>query len=154
MNADSARLATVIVEIRRVMRRKSAAEHGKDARSPAEREVLRYLGSNPGAGTAQIAAALRLRANTISGIVSGLTRAGLLTRTQAPHDARASRFYLGVDAEAQRLARWEGRSDVLDGALVELDAADRAAIAAAIPALERLAEGLARREADQRISSE
>ena len=154
---DIERLAAVIVELRRTMRRAGArvgrgdetgaissrdaaraplttAEPGRQrALSGSEQEVLRFVASRPGVGTSGIAAALRLRANTVSGVCSRLVRAGHLERRTDP-----AQFY-PTEATLHRRAEKAGRrAGYLAPALDRLPESDRTAIATALPALERL----------------
>ena len=156
------RLAAVIVELRRTMRRAGArvgrgddtgaissrdaaraplttAEPGRQrALTGSEQEVLRFVASRPGVGTSGIAAALRLRANTVSGVCSRLVRAGHLERRTDPDDSRAAQFY-PTEATLHRRAEKAGRrAGYLAPALDRLPESDRTAIATALPALERL----------------
>src|SRR5699024_8645606 len=103
---DPARLAAIIVEMRRALRRSlrpadqdeagtgRAAPAPPSPPSPLEAEVVRFVAAHPGAGTSAIARALRLRPNTVSGLCSTLVRSGVLRREQDPRDRRAARFQL------------------------------------------------------------
>lgn len=154
---DPERLAAIIIEMRRALRRAStpAAQQaeplarsrtddaGDDSPlSPLETEVVRYVAAHPDAGTSQIARALRLRPNTISGLCSGLVRRGSLRREQDPRDRRAARFRLTDEAAAGRERRMSSRGARLQDALALLDDEDALAIAGALPALERLIDAL------------
>ena len=155
---DPERLAATIVEMRRALRRSLRPADGEEvgpqrtepdpgpAPSPLEAEVVRYVAGHPGAGTSAIARALRLRPNTVSGLCSALVRSGVLRREQDPQDRRAARFQLTDDAAARRHRRMTSRGDRLEAALDELADEDVRAIAAAVPALERLIDAL---EAEQ-----
>ena len=162
---DPHRVATLIVELRRSLRRSAGAPvadaatpqrgrpsagphsgsaHGSGETSPrltpAEEEILRYVAAHPGRGTSAIATALRLRANTVSGLCSALTRNGFLVREADPADGRAAQFFLSPSATARRAVKMEHRSDRLSRALGQLGAQDQERIAAALPALEALAD--------------
>lgn len=156
---DPHRLAALIVELRRSLRRSAAAPQISDhsappqqARSaespssqgarltPAETEILRYVAAHPGQGTSAIATGLHLRANTVSGLCSALTRDGYLQRETDPGDRRAARFFLSPAVTARRAVKMEHRSDRLERALGRLGAEDQQRIAAALPALEALAD--------------
>lgn len=161
-SSDIERLAAVIAELRRTLRRAGAqAERRGQAgpatsegdpqvpRSPAgpgrrtaltgsELEVLRFVASHPGVGTNGIASALRLRANTVSGVCGQLIRAGHLERRTDPGDGRAAQFY-PTEATIHRRAEKTGRrAEHLASALERLPTTDHTAINAALPALERL----------------
>lgn len=151
---DTRRLADLIVELRRTLRRSAprisgtekvgeanaAAGSGRTAHTPTEQEVLRYVASHPGSGTSATAAALRLRANTVSGLCSALVLEGSLVRETDPQDGRAARFFLSPTAAARREGKMEGRSHRLGDALNGLTAEQQHRITEAIPALEALVE--------------
>lgn len=101
---------------------------------------MRYLATHPGEGTSALARALRLRANTVSGVCSALVRDGLLRREADPADGRAVRFYLSEEVAAQRERKMTHRSSRLSSALERLEAGQREQIAAAMPALEDLVD--------------
>ena len=77
---------------------------------------------------------------TLDEIVGALTDQGLLRRTPSPEDRRVAQLTLTPAAQAHLEAWRERRSAVLVGALRQLSAAERDAVAAAMPALRRLAE--------------
>ncbi|HLQ80639.1 MAG TPA: MarR family transcriptional regulator [Brachybacterium sp.] len=155
---DPERLAAIIVEMRRALRRslrpadqdEAGTERAEPAPhsppSPLEAEVVRFVAAHPGAGTSAIARALRLRPNTVSGLCSTLVRSGVLRREQDPRDRRAARFQLTDEAAARRHRRMTSQGDRLESVLDELADEDARAIAAALPALERLIDAL---EAEQ-----
>jgi DNA-binding MarR family transcriptional regulator len=106
----------------------------------AHLELLRLVGTEPGVSVAEAAVRLGLAPNTVSTLVGALTEQGLLLRTPSPHDRRVARLNLTAAAQAH-LAGWrERRSAVLVTALRQLSAAERDAVATAMPALRRLAE--------------
>jgi DNA-binding MarR family transcriptional regulator len=89
---------------------------------------------------ADAAQELRLAPNTVSTLVGKLTSAGLLTRDRGTQDARIALLTV-TDGARQRLAQWRDlRADLAGQALARLSPADRRALAAALPALLRLAE--------------
>lgn len=111
----------------------------------AQREVLRLLTLRPGLRTSEVAATLHLRANSASGLLSALVRAGWLRREQDVEDRRSARFWATEQGVGQRAGQRGTGVGALGVALRELDADDQAAIGAALPALERLVEALASR---------
>ena len=99
----------------------------------------------PGAAVAEVAEELQVAANTVSTLVRELEAAGLLERRRGRADRRVTELHLTTAAH-ERLADWGGhRQEVLEEVLGDLPAADREALAAALPALERLREALAMR---------
>lgn len=150
---DAERLAAVVVELRRTLRRANSQgltsgnsaggdRRGKKVLSDSEQEVMRYVVAHPGVGTRTIAAALRLRANTVSGVCSGLVKAGLLVRQSHPGDARVAQFFPVEEVVKRRQAKMEKRGGRLRDALFDLSSSDRQLIADALPALERLSHQL------------
>lgn len=139
---DAARLSSLIVELRRLQRSSTAVQpdHPAHQRNLAmsHREVLGQVAAHPGTGTSAIAKALQLAPNTVSSIVSSLVREGLLRRVSDERDKRATRLYLTEQAAARRASRWDRRESAVEAALELLDPDDRAAIGAALPALQAL----------------
>jgi DNA-binding MarR family transcriptional regulator len=118
----------------------------QDPLPPAQSELLRLAASMPGITVADAAQELRLAPNTVSTLVGKLTAAGLLTRSRDSQDARVALLTI-TDAAGQRFTQWRDlRSDLAERALARLSAADRRALAAALPALLRLAEGMETRD--------
>jgi DNA-binding MarR family transcriptional regulator len=94
----------------------------------------------------EAAGALRLAPNTVSTLVNKLVSAGLLERRRDRRDGRAARLHL-TRAAVQRIAAWRDRRQTLVAqAMGTLAAADREAIATALPALHRLVDALERPE--------
>jgi DNA-binding MarR family transcriptional regulator len=74
----------------------------------------------------------------MTGLVNRLEGEGLVTRTADPTDARAALVALTDSGRAFVETRRAERARVLAGRVERLSAADRAAILAALPALDRL----------------
>jgi DNA-binding MarR family transcriptional regulator len=138
----AAELLSAVGAVRRVTRRAARNAAPTEPLPPARSELLRLAARQPGITVAEAARELRLAPNTVSTMVGRLADQGLLTRGRSSRDGRAVR--LAVTAAArQRLARWKDlRAELAAQALARLAAEDRDAIAAAIPALVRLAEQL------------
>jgi DNA-binding MarR family transcriptional regulator len=137
-----AELLGAISLVHRAARRSARHALEQDPLPPAQSELLRLAAARPGITVADAAQELRLAPNTVSTLVGKLTAAGLLTRTRSPHDARTAQLTV-TDAARQRLAQWHDlRADAGSRALRRLSAADRRALAIALPALLRLAEGM------------
>ncbi|MFG1707843.1 MarR family winged helix-turn-helix transcriptional regulator [Nonomuraea sp. M3C6] len=142
-------LISVISGIQRLVRRRLLL-HGTAAPRlrGAQVELLRLVAANPGIGVSAAARELYLAGNSVSTLVNQLTSAGLLRREPGQDDRRSARLLPTPEAEA-RLRAWQERRATLVREHVErLDDADREALAAAIPALRRLADGL-REEVDR-----
>src|SRR5689334_289175 len=124
--------------MRRVLRRRLRARFGQPPLRGAQAELLQQVDAEPGIGVAAAARALYLAGNSVSTLVNQLVDDGLLRREPDPADRRAVRLFL-TPAAVERLAlRRAARRELLDDALARLDTGDRAAITAALPALEHL----------------
>ena len=122
----------------RVLRRAVRRRFPLPPLSDAQVGVLRVVESAPGIGTGAVAERLQLAPNTVSSLVRELVDAGLLLRARDPRDRRATCLQLTAVAQ-EGLGLWGAvRDDVLTDALHRLDPADRAALAAALPAARRL----------------
>jgi DNA-binding MarR family transcriptional regulator len=135
-------LLSAISQVHRMARRAVRQAWDEDPLPPAQGELLRLAASMPGITVADAAQELRLAPNTVSTLVGKLTAAGLLTRNRDAQDARVALLTV-TDAARQRLAQWRDlRADLAGQVLARLSPADRRALAAALPALLRLAEGM------------
>ncbi|MEU7830739.1 MarR family transcriptional regulator [Nonomuraea sp. NPDC049129] len=140
-------LVGVLTGIQRLIRRRLRQGMTGPPLRGAQVELLRLVGANPGIGVSAAAKELFLAGNSVSTLVNQLTAAGLLRREIGHDDRRSARLLLTPEAEA-RLRAWEERRAALVRERVErLSEVDRVALAAALPALRRLAEGL-REEAE------
>lgn len=133
-------LADLLVGIQRLIRRRLRAGQPGPRLRGAQVELLRLVADRPGIGVAAAARELHLAGNSVSTLVNQSVAGGLLTRDPDPGDRRAVR--LAVTAEAvERLAAWDARrGDLVSRHVDGLPESDRAALAAALPALRRLAE--------------
>jgi DNA-binding MarR family transcriptional regulator len=137
--AEAAELLVAIGAVRRAARRAVRTAPYAEPLPPARSELLRLAARRPGIGVAEAAAELRLAPNSVSTMVSKLTEDGLLSRDRGATDGRSVRLTV-TDAGAARIEQWRDiRTDLAGRALERLTQADREAIAAAIPALTRLA---------------
>lgn len=136
----AAQLLIAVSAVRRTTRRAARNASPTEPLPPARSELLRLAARQPGITVAEAARELRLAPNTVSTMVGRLTDQGLVTRGRSSSDGRTVR--LNVTAAArQRLARWKDlRAELAGQALARLSAEDRESIAAAVPALVRLAE--------------
>ena len=126
--------------VRRVARRAVRTSAVADPLPPARSELLRLAVRRPGIGVAEAAAELHLAPNSVSTMVSKLAEDGLLNRDRGANDGRSVRLTV-TEAGAARVEQWRDiRTDLVGRALHRLPAVDQRAIAAAIPALARLAE--------------
>jgi DNA-binding MarR family transcriptional regulator len=128
--------------LRRLTRRRLAGIVPGGPLPEAQRELLLVVAARPGIGVAAAAEELQLAGNSVSTLVNALVEAGLLRREPDPADRRAARLSLTGAAHA-RVATWRAaRARLLSRALDRTEPGDRAAIAAALPALGRLLEAL------------
>jgi DNA-binding MarR family transcriptional regulator len=135
---DASRLAAVISPLRRALLSATRAAARLPELSEAQIDVLRTLPRGTAKGPAEIAARLRLGRPTVSNLLGGMESEGLIERAPDPSDGRrvvvtASRSALDLferfDSASSRL--------VVD-ASTRLSTAERTALSAALPALERL----------------
>jgi DNA-binding MarR family transcriptional regulator len=131
-------LMGVMTSVRRVVRRRLRADLPVPPLRGAQVELLHVVGEQPGIGVAAAAARLHLADNSVSTLVNQLVAGGLLSRGTDPGDRRVARLEL-TDVAKARLGEWRDRRARLVGdRLAELPDTDREAIAAALPALNRL----------------
>ncbi|MEY9874658.1 DNA-binding MarR family transcriptional regulator [Streptacidiphilus sp. MAP12-33] len=145
----SAELAELLPAIQRLVRRRLRSGLALPRLRGAQIELLRLVATRPGLRVSEAAQELFLADNSVSTLVNQLTKAGLLRRESDPKDGRAARLHAEPEAVA-RLAAWDARRSALFAdQLGRLDEADHLALAAALPALRRLAEGLRTEGPDQ-----
>lgn len=126
--------------VRRAVRRAARRSGQTEPLPVAQAELLRLTAAMPGLTVAQAAAELHLAPNTVSTLIGKLTEQGLLKRIPSSTDGRS--VLLGVTAKARKrlVERRDLRAELAGRALSGLSSQDRAALAAAIPAMLRLAE--------------
>ncbi len=108
----------------------------------AQVELLRLVAARPGIRVSAAAKELYLAGNSVSTLVNQLSRAGYLRRETDPSDRRSA-LLLPTQAATSRLADWEARrSALVREQVARLTDEERAALAAALPALRRLAQNL------------
>jgi DNA-binding MarR family transcriptional regulator len=138
--AAAAELLTAISVIRRTARRAARQVWTQQPLPPAQSELLRLAAARPGITVADAAQELRLAPNTVSTLVGRLTEAGLRVRERGAPDGRTA-LLTTTEKARQRLAEFRDlRADLAGRALAELPEQDQQALAAAVPALLRLAE--------------
>jgi DNA-binding MarR family transcriptional regulator len=143
---DAVPLAEDLLEaiglLRRHARRRVDRPWSVQEVSGAQAELVRLVRRRPGISVAAAAGELGVAANTVSTLVGSLVSAGLVRRCPDPADRRVVRLQL-TDTARRRVEQWrDARIAVVTDALSGIDAADRAAIRQAIPALNRLANQL------------
>lgn len=139
-------LARVLARISRGLRyRTRAARAGLDV-THSESELLRLIRRRPALRVHEAAVELGIASNSVSTLVKGLTRAGLVQRTSHPLDGRAACLHLTPLAEQWLVQVGNAREEVIDRALAALNEADRAALSAATAALGQFATAVSRPE--------
>ncbi|MGD3109701.1 MarR family winged helix-turn-helix transcriptional regulator [Streptomyces sp. YGL11-2] len=135
-------LADVLAGIQRLIRRRLRRGLTAPRLRGAQVELLRLVASQPGIRVSAAAKDLYLAGNSVSTLVNQLSRAGYLLRETDPDDRRSALLYPTPEARS-RLHDWETRrSALVREQVARLTEADRAALAAALPALRRLAHNL------------
>jgi DNA-binding MarR family transcriptional regulator len=148
---DAARLASVISPLRRTLLAAArAAEHLPEI-PDAQIEIIRALPAGTVAGSGELARQLGLSRSTVSNLLTTMEAGGLIERSTRSGDRR--RIEIRTTARAHDLF---DRFDLASSALVTdaaatLSSTDRAALAAALPALERLREALQRLRTTEEI---
>jgi DNA-binding MarR family transcriptional regulator len=126
--------------VRRVARRAVRTSAEAEMLPPSRSELLRLAARRPGIGVAEAAAELRLAPNSVSTMVSKLAEDGLLSRGRGASDGRSVRLTI-TEAGAARVDQWRDiRTDLAGRAMELLSDADRQALNAAVPVLNRLAQ--------------
>jgi len=138
--AAAAELLGAISIIRRTVRRTTRQAWRQEPLPPAQSELLRLAAGRPGITVADAAQELHLAPNTVSTLVGRLTAAGLLDRVRDETDGRMALLTV-TDKARRRIAEFRDlRAELAGRALARLPAEDQRALAAAAPALLRLAE--------------
>ncbi|MFJ4896985.1 MULTISPECIES: MarR family winged helix-turn-helix transcriptional regulator [unclassified Streptomyces] len=140
-------LAGLLPRIQRLARRRLWSGVSAPRMRGAHAELLRLVVTEPGVRVSSAARSLSLAANSVSTLVNHLAAEGLLRREKDPGDGRAALLY-PTPAGVEKLHEWHARRAALFRRhLAGLDADDRAALTAALPALHRLAASM--REGDE-----
>jgi len=135
-------LAAVVTQLRRALRRSIRLDPAWQARPIAQVEVLQMLRETGPVRLGDLAARLNLAQSTVSALVSSLVTDELVSREVDGRDRRALVVTLSPAGRAQLTAWDAAHRRRLGAALRSLDEQDRAAVFAALPALDRLAVAL------------
>ena len=138
----TAELARLLSRIGRGLRYRTRAEREALELTQSEVELLRLLDRQPGIRVHDAALELGVASNSVSTLVKGLTRGGLIERTVDPLDGRAACLRLTTQADQWVTQLGNAREEAIARALLSLDDADRVAIEAAVPALKRFARSI------------
>ena len=131
-------LSVLLGRLHRTLRRAARIDQPDDPLPAAQMEVLRVVRTRPGIGVKAVAAALGTAPNTVSTLVGDLTAGGYLDRSPDPANRRAVRLTLTPSAEDLIDGHTDRRRRIAIAAADQLDQADLEALAAALPALNRL----------------
>jgi DNA-binding MarR family transcriptional regulator len=142
---DAARLAAVISPLRRTLLTAArAAEHLPEI-PDAQIEIIRALPRDTVTTPGDLAERLGLSRPTVSNLLTQMETAGLIERRPRPQNRRQ----VEVLATARALDLFDrfdlASGDIVAAAVATLTDTDRAALAAALPALERLRDALTHR---------
>ncbi|MFF5103275.1 MarR family winged helix-turn-helix transcriptional regulator [Streptomyces sp. NPDC000134] len=142
-DADAARVAAglggLLGPLRRAVLRATRNAEGLPDLPEAQIELLRALSTSPeGLSPGAVAARLRVAPSTVSNLVRTMSAARLVERVRPAHDQRT--VVLTASREAQDLLRRYDRASTaaLTRVVDALAPADRAVLARALPALDRL----------------
>jgi DNA-binding MarR family transcriptional regulator len=134
--------ADALAGLQRLIRRRVRSTMPAPPLRGAQVELLRLVVAQPGIRVSAAARELYLAGNSVSTLVNQLSRAGYLIRETDPEDRRSA-LLRPTPAAASRLRDWQARrSALVREQVTRLSEADQAAIAAAVPALRRLAQNL------------
>jgi DNA-binding MarR family transcriptional regulator len=135
----AAGLADAIARLRRAIRRAARAADPANTLAVAQVELLASVADNPGIRPGHLAKMLNLRPNTVTTLVNALTQLDMIERSAAANDGRAIAL-TATDSGRQAVHAWQATNNaVLNLALSTLTAAQRTALARAVPALSALA---------------
>ncbi|MCA1217987.1 MarR family transcriptional regulator [Streptomyces sp. 8L] len=135
-------LTGVLAGIQRLIRRRlRRGQTGPPLRGAAA-DLLRLAAARPGIRVSEAARELYLAGNSVSTLAGKLSQDGYLVRASDPADRRSALLYATPEARTRIRERDARRSALMHEQLARLSEQDRAALAAALPALRRLAENL------------
>jgi DNA-binding MarR family transcriptional regulator len=132
---DVARLRVAIARLSRRLRR-----HQLAGLTPTQLSALSMVEQAGPLRLGDLAAAEGIAPSTLTRTVAALEESGYLQRSAVPGDARASTVTITSSGRAVITRIREESTAVLRKRLMLLTPAQRAAVAAALPALERLAD--------------
>lgn len=139
-------LAVAILDVSFEVRRKSHEGTGVLPLSSGLLDIVRVIERHPGITVAEVAARLGRQLSNVSAQLRELVALGLVTRTRDAADKRYVVLHPTPEALRIRNVLEEAWAEALASASSRLLPAERAQIAASLPALERLASILAEPE--------
>lgn len=130
---DAARLRMALSRLNRALRR-----HGLAGLTPTQLSALATVGQCGPLRLSDLAAAEGIAPSTLTRLVTALEDSGYVQRNAVPGDARSSLLVITPEGRAVIDQIRQDSTLMLAGMLEQLTAGQRAAIAAALPALEQL----------------
>lgn len=135
-------LAALVARLRRSMRRAARAAQPASQLSVAQVELLTVLHGRTGIRAGDVATSLRMAPNSVSTLAQGLETIGMLYRSAGVHDRRTVELTLSA-AGIEAVRQWQAtNATMLGAALGGLADHDRTALAAALPAIRSLIDGI------------
>lgn len=132
--SSAARLRLALTRVLRALRR-----HGDSSLTPSQVSALSTLEEFGAMRISTIATYESLGAPAATRVVASLEELGLVTRANDPEDKRASLIELTKLGRATLSELWRERTLDINEMLERLNPKERAAIEAALPALEKIA---------------
>ncbi|MFD9959822.1 MarR family winged helix-turn-helix transcriptional regulator [Amycolatopsis sp. NPDC058986] len=141
MTGQESSLADAVARLRRAMRRAARAKDPGNTLSVAQLELLSSLAENPGARPSQVARSLHLAPNSVTTLVNGLEKRGMITRAGGDDRRTVS---LRLTQEGTKAVRaWQATNDAILSAAVErLHPGWQHLLTAALPALDELVHAI------------
>lgn len=145
MTFDAGRLAAVVSPLRRALLAAAREREGLPDIPDAQIEVIRALPRGTVSSPSALARSLGLGRSTISNLLAGMERSGLVARRARTDDRRQ----VDVEASAEALTYFDrfdrAAAAIVADAAASLSPHDLTALEAAVPALERLRDVLVAR---------
>src|SRR5438105_8848631 len=135
---SAALLSKAFGRISRALRYRTRAAHEALGVTDSESELLRLLRRQPGIRVQDAANELSIASNSVSTLVKGLARMGMVERTADPLDARAAQLRITPHADAWLKQMGSTREEAVARALETLQTDQREALEQALPALQKL----------------
>lgn len=132
---DVTRLRVAVARLSRRLRK-----HELAGLTPTKLSALATVGRHGPLRLGDLAAAERIAPSTLTRLVSSLAEAGYVERSAVPDDARASMVSITETGRTVLSQISQESTTLLQQSLRTLTSEQRAALAAALPALEQLAE--------------
>ncbi|SDK32951.1 transcriptional regulator, MarR family [Lentzea albidocapillata subsp. violacea] len=143
MSDEARTLTDVVTRLRRALRTSIRADWPWESLPMAQVELLQTLAERPPMKVGDLAAALRLAPNTVSGLVSQLIDSGLVVRGGDPRDRRVARLSVSPRGHEQLLLWQREHEKRIGAALGKLESSEREDVVRALKALDHLVEHLA-----------